>query len=114
MLNIHIRRKILFAKQKLINNHLNTRRSQIEAALSSEFRKITQEEAQFLSTFVTPAGDIGATLSSVLEQNSWDTFMQEIYQVFFGSGTIDQKLEDLASFMESVVNDMILQIESKM
>ena len=58
VLNIHIRRKIIFAKQKLINNHIKSRRPQIEIALSAEFKKVTQEESQFLSSFTTPAGDL--------------------------------------------------------
>ena len=40
--------------------------------------------------------------------------MEEIFTIFFGEGTLEQKLEDIASYMGSVVNDMILKIETKL
>jgi hypothetical protein len=82
-------------------------------ALSSEFKKITQEEAQFLSTFSTPAGNIGYMLMEILEPSQWEVFMQEIFSIFFSESTVEQKLEDISSYMGSIVNDMILKIESK-
>lgn len=113
VLNIHIRRKVLFVKQKLIANHIDTRREQIELAMSSEFKKITQEEAQFLSTFNTPAWDVGAILNEILETSQWNPFMEEIFKIIFTKASIEQKLEDLSSYMGNIVGDLVLKIEDK-
>lgn len=58
MLDKHIQRKVLFLKNKLITNHIQKRQVEIKKQIRSEFETITQQEAQFLSTFNTPAGDI--------------------------------------------------------
>ena len=113
VLSENIHKKLMVAKQKLVENNLKTRRQQIEQALSTQFYKIIQEESQFLSTFITPAWDIWKILWELLAQDQWINYMNLIYWVFFWEWEINTKLSDLSNIMNEVVNNMVAKIETR-
>ena len=72
--------------------------------------RITQEESVKLSSFNTPAGDLGKILMSI----DFDKFMGEIYVAFFNENAdIRQKSLDMKSIMNSYVNNLNKHIQDE-
>jgi len=109
-----IHKKLMFAKTKLIENNIKTRRPQIEQALSTQFYKFTQEECQFLSTFKTPAWDIWKIFAEILDYEQWKQYMKWIYYIFFWEWEIQTKVDDMSAYMNEIVNSMVAKIESNL
>lgn len=115
VLNEHIRQKILYVKWELIANDIKNRSKQIKLWINQEFSRITQQEASFLSTFNTPAGDIGEVLLTVLnDQEQWQAFIQSVYSVVFWEWDITTKLKDISNIMNEIVNNLVAIIEKKL
>ncbi len=108
-LHEHIQKKLEFAGALLVKNDIKNRREQIKAQLQSEFYRITQEEATRLSSFNTPAWDLGKMLMSI----NFEHFMEEIYTVFFSEGEIRAKILDMKAIMNSYVNELIKEIKDR-
>jgi len=105
----HIQQKLKFAEDLLIKNDIKRRKEEIKAQLQSEFYRITQEEATKLSTFNTPAGDLGQVLLSI----DFEEFMDEIYVSFFSDNERNSKIADMRAIMNNYVNDLTRQIKSR-
>jgi len=113
MLFEHCNRKIEYAKNVLIENHIDEtyRQIQIKRELKNEFVRITTEEANKLSSFNTPAGDLGQILMNNID---FDKFMNDIYVVFFDKNIdIEKKCKDMMAVMNGYINDLIKIIENK-
>lgn len=48
------------------------------------------------------------------DEKRWTAFLEEIYVIFFGDSTIDQKLDDAQAVMVGIVNHLVQEIESRM
>jgi hypothetical protein len=115
----HIEKKIAYARESLEKNDIHAREKEIKRNLRNKFESITKEETDFLSTFNTPAGDLGYILSYSID---WEKFMLDIYEIFFreieGSNdktkTIQTKCHDIRELMRGYVNNILEIIEEKM
>jgi len=123
VLDKHIRAKILFLKNKLEINWIQTRKDSLKLQIKAEFEKITQQEASILSWFATPAWNIWEVLLWVMKSTKdWNKFLEDVYEVFFSkeyskdldkTAVINQKLDDISAIMSEIVNWLVKQIESK-
>ena len=120
-LNEHIDRKTVYAMELLLINNIHNREAQIKRDLKSKFVQITREEAEKLSAYVTPAGDLGAILCSI----DFEEFMAKVYEIFFKDKTDNDlnitekefaflKTKDLKAMMREYVNSLTEQVYTKM
>jgi len=110
ILSEHIEKKLCYIREVLINNHLKQRHDQIVKNIGSKIKSITQEEANKLSQFNTPAGDLGNIL---LNNVNYDTFTQEVCDIVFCENGNDLKLKDLKELMNGYVTELVKIIQEK-
>lgn len=104
----HIKNKINFLKETLINNHIIEREHQIKKNIEREFKRITIMEAEKLSKFHTSSGDMGKTL---LKEIDWRKFLNPVYEIFFSEDDIPKKLNDIHGIMNEWVDKIAAIIE---
>ena len=100
----HINRKCEILREKIEQNHWETRKSIIMKDIETQFRIITQEGCAIMSKWHTPYGDLGIIVDSYID---WNKFMSNIYEILDRQGKTDLdkqlKLRDAKSLMESMV-----------
>lgn len=102
----HITRKLDLVEKILIKNDIHNRRCQIEKNIMSEFQRITQEEITVLRHLNMPI------FAGFLIELDWPVFVDGCGQIIFTTQTIENKLLDLKSYMNSFVTSMIKRYES--
>lgn len=106
----HIFQKLKFVEGILDRNDIKYRETQLKSNLYVRFREITQEEITILSSFNTPAGNLG----EILEKNiDWVLFMDQCFEIIFTDQGKEAKLNDLRSLMNGYVVKFLEIIEVK-
>ncbi|MDC7234979.1 MAG: hypothetical protein PQJ58_17225 [Spirochaetales bacterium] len=104
----HIQKKLQYLGEVLERNSIHSRRVQIEKNIGREFRRITMEEADKLGSFNSVCGDMGKIL---LAGVNWELFLPAVFEIFFNSDSEHQKIMDIKTLMNSIVDKIAIVIE---
>lgn len=102
----HIAKKLDLIEKILIVNDIHNRRCQIERNITAEFQRITQEEITILRHLNMPV------FAGFLIELDWGSFVPGCGQIIFTNQTIENKLIDLKSYMNSYITAMIKRYET--
>lgn len=107
IMNNHINEKLKIVREKIEQNHWNTRSSEIMKDIETRFRIITQDGISVMSRWYTPFGDMGKILEDYID---WKRFMEDIKKILSREGKsesdIRYKLKDIEALMNRMVNDI--------
>lgn len=106
----HIEDKLKYVGSVLRKNSIHKRAERIKTNTESEFRRITNLEAEKLKIYKTTAGDLGKVLQ---EGVNWRKFMPEVWEILFSDSEESIKIMDLRALMNVYVDQLVKIIETR-